>query len=88
MPVELGEYIERDVALLQRLGWTEFTRQSCRRGELAHLHNVHHPTRRLLKLYKYRGTPSDSKQSLGRDNTSIKQSSKAPTNPVKSTRSS
>ena len=42
VPVELSEYIERDVALLQRLGWTEFTRQRHRRSNLAHLHNVHH----------------------------------------------
>ena len=57
MPAELGEYIERDVALLQQLGWTEFIRQRRGRGDLAHLHNVHHPARRLLKLYKHIGAP-------------------------------
>ena len=57
VPVELGEYIERDVALLQQLGWTEFIRQRHRRGNLAHLHNVHHPARHLLKLYKHIGAP-------------------------------
>ena len=58
LPVELGEYIERDVALLQRLGWADFIRQHHReRGDLALFDNVHHPERRLLKLYKHRGTP-------------------------------
>ena len=36
--VELG-----DVALLQRLDWSEFIRQRRGRGDLAHLDNVHHP---------------------------------------------
>ena len=27
VPMELGEYITRDVALLKQLGWTEFIRQ-------------------------------------------------------------
>ena len=84
MPAELGEYIERDIALLQRLGWMEFIHQCSGRGNLAHLHNVHPPARRLLKLYKHRGAPSSSTQSLGHGNASIKQSSEAPTNPVKS----
>ena len=57
MPADLGEYIVRDVALLERLGWTEFIRQRRCRGDLAHLDNVHHPARRLLKLYKHRGAP-------------------------------
>jgi hypothetical protein len=55
--VELGEYIDRDVALLQRLGWKEFIRQRRDGGDLAHLDNVHHPARRLLKLYQRRGAP-------------------------------
>ena len=57
IPTELGEYIDRDVTLLKRLGWTEFIRQRRGQGDFASLDNVHHPARRLLKLYKYRGAP-------------------------------
>ena len=57
IPTELGEYIDRDVTLLKRLGWTEFIRQRRGQGDFASLDNVHHPARCLLKLYKYRGAP-------------------------------
>jgi len=55
--MELGEYITRDVALLKRLGWTEFIRQRRCKGNIATLDDVHHPAKRLLKLYKHRGAP-------------------------------
>ena len=61
MPIEPGEYITRDVALLRQLGWMEFIHQRHGRGNLAHLHNVHHPVRCLLKLYKHRGAPAKFK---------------------------
>ena len=51
---ELPNYIFRDVALLQRLDWTEFIRQCRDISDLAHFENVHHPARRLLTLYKRR----------------------------------
>ena len=43
VPVKLGEYIEKDVDLLQQLGWMEFIHQHHGRGNLAQLNNVHHP---------------------------------------------
>ena len=54
-PMELGEYIIRDVALLKRWGWTGFIRQQCCKGNMATLDDVHHPAKCLLKLYKHRG---------------------------------
>lgn len=57
LPVELGEYIERDVKLLQQLGWSRLVKQRRSRGDFSSLDHVHHPANRLLKLLKHRGAP-------------------------------
>eukprot|EP00956_Cyclotella_meneghiniana_P016236 scaffold25548_cov48-Cyclotella_meneghiniana.AAC.1 len=57
VPKDLGEYIARDVKLLQQLGWHQFVKQRRPRSDFANLANVHHPARRLLQHYKSRGAP-------------------------------
>ena len=54
---ELGNFVERDVRLLEKLGWTEFVQQRRQRSDFASLDSVHHPARRLLDFYKKRGAP-------------------------------
>ena len=48
--------IERDTALLAKLGWNLLVKQRTRRGDLGSLDTDHH-ARRLLRLYKHRGAP-------------------------------
>lgn len=57
LPAELGKYVERDLALLQKLGWQEFVRQRRGLGDFTSLDRLRHPARRLLRHYKYRGAP-------------------------------
>ena len=57
LPTELGEYIVRDVKLLQQLGWRRFIRQRRPVSDFASLDNVQHPAKRLLNFYKHRGAP-------------------------------
>ncbi|KAL7523132.1 hypothetical protein ACHAWF_000389, partial [Thalassiosira exigua] len=57
MPTELGEYIVRDVKLLEQLGWRRFIRQRRPVSDFASLDNVQHPARRLLHFYKHRRAP-------------------------------
>ena len=57
VPTDLGECISRDVKLLDKLGWHGLVNQRRPTGDFSSLTNVHHPARRLLKLYKYRGAP-------------------------------
>lgn len=54
---DLGEYIARDVKLLQQLGWHQFVKQRRPHSDFSNLANVHHPARRLLQHYKSRGAP-------------------------------
>jgi hypothetical protein len=58
VPASLGEFVQRDVELLQRLGWTKFVKLRRGKGDFASLDNVHHKAQRLLKEYKYRGAPA------------------------------
>lgn len=57
LPVELGEYIARDVKLLQQLGWSGLVKQRRSGGDFSSLQKVHHPAKRLLSFYKNRGAP-------------------------------
>lgn len=57
VPKELGEYIARDVKLLQQLGWRGFVQQRRSRSDFSDLRNVHHPAARLLHHYKHWGAP-------------------------------
>ena len=57
MPTNLGEYIDRDVKLLQQLGWQGLVAHHRPRCDFSSLDNVLHPARRLLSLYKHRGAP-------------------------------
>ena len=57
VPTDLGECISRDVKLLDKLGWHGLVAHRRPTGDFSSLSNVHHPARRLLKLYKYRGAP-------------------------------
>ena len=57
VPLDLGEYIARDVKLLQQLGWHQFVQRRRSRSDFSDLVNVHHPARRLLQHYKTRGAP-------------------------------
>ena len=57
LPADLGEYIARDVKLLQQLGWNGLVKQRRSTSDFASLNNVHHPAKRLLSFYKHRGAP-------------------------------
>ena len=57
LPEELGEYIDRDVKLLQQLGWNTLVSSRRGEGDFTSLSNVQHEARRLLRQYKYRGVP-------------------------------
>ena len=57
LPMELGEYIARDVKLLQQLGWSGLVKQRRPVSDFSSLQNVHHPAKRLLSFYKNRGAP-------------------------------
>ena len=57
VPMELGEYMKVDTALLKELGWTKFVQHLRSRSDFASLDEVHHPARRLLNFYKHRGAP-------------------------------
>ena len=57
MPVDLGEYVRRDAALLEKLGWDEFVKHRRPRSDFSSLDNVDHTARRILKEYKHKGVP-------------------------------
>ncbi len=57
IPAELGEYIDRDMGLLQSLGWHGLVAHRRPLSDFSKLDRVHHPARRLLRLYKHRGAP-------------------------------
>ena len=63
IPEELGKLVNRDVELLQRLGWKQFVLQRRRRGDFNTLHNLPHPAKRLLRYYKNHGVPVSTKSS-------------------------
>ena len=50
---ELGEYINRDYELLQRMGWKKFVRLRRGKGDFS----FNHPAKRLLMHYKRSGVP-------------------------------
>ena len=57
LPEELGELIQHDVAAVRKLGWEEFVRERRGKGDLADMSSIHHPARRILKHYAFRGVP-------------------------------
>lgn len=57
MPPELGKYIERDVKLINTLGWREFVRQRRPTSDLGPMHSINHPAKRLLQHYRKHGAP-------------------------------
>ena len=57
VPSELGKYIDRDAQLLRTLGWHGLVAHRRPLSDFSPLANVHHPARRLLRLYKHRGAP-------------------------------
>ena len=66
IPNELGEYIDRDVALLCRFGWHGLIAHCRPLSNFSSLDNVHHPARHLLTFYKHRGAlPSAPPTEIG-----------------------
>ena len=57
VPHDIGEFIVRDVKLLNQLGWQGFVNHRRPMGDFTSLTNVLHPARRLLHFYKHRGAP-------------------------------
>lgn len=57
LPLELGKLIQRDVQLLQKLGWREFVRQRRPVSDLGSMKNINHPAKRLLQHYRKHGAP-------------------------------
>ena len=57
VPTDLGEFIDRDVKLLNQLGWRGLVTHRRPRGDFTSLNNVLHPARRLLHFYKHHGAP-------------------------------
>ena len=57
LPQELGELIQHDVAAVRKLGWEEFVRERRKKGDLTDMSAIHHPARRILKHYAFRGVP-------------------------------
>mmetsp|Transcript_14147 Transcript_14147/g.26545 ORF Transcript_14147/g.26545 Transcript_14147/m.26545 type:complete len:786 (+) Transcript_14147:1982-4339(+) len=58
LPKELGKCIARDVALLKKLGWKRFVAARRPRKDLADMHGINHPAKRLLLSYKNHGVPA------------------------------
>ena len=55
---DLGTYIDRDVNLLNRLGWTEFVEHRRPRSDLhPNVKDLPHPASRLLHRYQQHGVP-------------------------------
>ena len=57
LPLELGKYIERDVELLNKLGWKEFVKQRRPDSDLGPMKQLNHPAKRLLQHYRKHGAP-------------------------------
>ena len=57
LPSDLGKFVERDAALLKRLGWKKFINSRRQRGDLSDLRRLNHPAVRLLKHYQTHGAP-------------------------------
>ena len=55
VPTDLGEFISRDVKLLDKLGWHGLVAHRRPASDFSSLRNVRHPARRLLQFYKHRG---------------------------------
>ena len=57
LPDDLGKCISRDAAAVSHLGWEEFFwRRRCR-GDFAGLEKLRHPSRRMIRQYKFQGAP-------------------------------
>ena len=57
LPKDLGKCIALDVALLKKLGWRRFVAARRTRKDLANMHGINHPAKRLLLAYKNQGVP-------------------------------
>ena len=57
MPADLGEYVQRDAALLAKLGWKVFCSSRRRRSDFNNLVHMKHPARQLLQHVKTNGVP-------------------------------
>ena len=57
VPQALGKLIGRDVQLLRRHGWEGLIAQRCPLDNFSSLHDLVHPARCLLRLYKTRSAP-------------------------------
>ena len=57
LPSDLGKFVERDAALLKRLGWKKFINSRRQRGDLSDLRRLNHPAVHLLKHYQTHGAP-------------------------------
>ena len=57
MPADLGEYVQRDAALLAKLGWKVFCSSRRRRSDFNNLVHMKHPARQLLQHVKTNGIP-------------------------------
>lgn len=62
LPKDFGEYVQRDVELIQKLGWAKFIRQRHPCSDINHI-TFQHPAARLLKNYQQRGVPVRLKSS-------------------------
>ena len=57
VPADLGEYVQRDAALLAKLGWKVFCSSRRRRSDFNSLVHMKHPARQLLQHVKSNGVP-------------------------------
>ena len=57
VPADLGKLIQRDVKLVEELGWEEFVKRRRGRGDLTEMIGVEHPARRILRRYAMKGVP-------------------------------
>ena len=65
VPAELGELIDRDIRLVQEMGWEEFVKSRRGRGDLTEMIEVEHPARRILRRYAHRGVPVQMHEKSG-----------------------
>ena len=57
MPADLGEFVQRDAALLAQLGWKEFCESRRQRSNFNNLKTLEHPAQQLLQHVKLHGVP-------------------------------
>ena len=57
VPTDLGEFISRDIKLLDTLGWHGLVAHRRPSSDFTSLEHVQHTARRLLRFYKHQGAP-------------------------------